>query len=136
MAIKNNLDIKISTALMFLKDHNVHKLYIHYSGGGDDGGIDDVDYRDSYDDPIDIKWNHISKEVIRNAFYEIIDQHVDDVGDWVNNDGGYGNITVYLEDMKYDIEYSQRTTKNYDWHGCRLFKLDSPVYEDKYGSSY
>ena len=135
MAIKNNLDIKISTALMFLKDHNVHKIYIDFSGSGDDGGIDCVDYRDSYDDPIDMKWDHTSKEAIRNAFYEIIDQHVDDVGDWVNNDGGYGNISVYLEDMKYDIEYSQRTTEDYTWQGCRLFKLDSPVYEGKYGSS-
>ena len=34
--------LKRNLAVQVIKDHNISKIEIHYSGGGDDGCIDEV----------------------------------------------------------------------------------------------
>jgi len=43
---------------------------------------------------------------IEDAFYRLFDQSM---GDWVNNDGGYGMLTINLEDGSYTNEVNYRT---------------------------
>jgi len=52
---------------------------------------------------------------------DIIASKVDTVGDWVNNEGGYGHISIDVEYNRFDLVYSQRTTEEHDWYDEMLF---------------
>lgn len=112
-----------------LKDLGIKIIEISFSGSGDSGDIDDV-YFNTYENL------NISSEVI-NAFkeksgvdiddeirdfaWEIVNDKVNTVGDCVNNEGGFGTIEIDVENQSYDLNYSQRTTEDYDWFDEMLF---------------
>lgn len=112
-----------------LKDLGIKRIEVGFSGSGDSGDIDDV-YFNTYDD-LDISSEVINafKEKsgvdidneIRDFAWEIINDKVDTVGDWVNNEGGFGTIQIDVENQSYDLSYSQRTTEDYDWSDEMLF---------------
>lgn len=112
-----------------LKDLGVKKIEISFSGSGDSGDIDDVEFHDSdgnyLTQLVKETFNDKSKIDIENELRDIawalINEKVDTVGDWVNNDGGFGSITIDVEEKTYDLNYSQRTTEDYDWSDEMLF---------------
>ena len=112
---------KIKTILNLLKakDQGIKEIKINFSGSGDSGDIDDVEFYTFNGGYITPK--EVDTDTFINLAWGLIAEKVDPVGDWVNNEGGYGNITIYAETGKYDIEYSQRTTEDYDWGDCSLF---------------
>lgn len=58
---------------------------------------------------------------LRDIAWALINEKVDSVGDWVNNEGGFGTITIDVEEKTYDLNYSQRTIEDYDWSDEMLF---------------
>ena len=119
---KNKENLKRALTLMNCKHLGVVEISIEFSGSGDSGDLDDVYFRtekDSYEyiDMPDDK----AENLIRDFALDIIASKVNTVGDWVNNEGGYGTITIDVENNTYRLDYSQRTTEDYDWSDEMLF---------------
>lgn len=85
------------------------RVYVEFRGGGDDGQVDGVYYKDKHDEMQDIptdmmSWTHIvygnqtpvTKEtslvdVLEDLCYRALDQ----TGlDWYNNEGGQGQLVI------------------------------------------
>lgn len=52
--------------------------------------------------------------------FEIIREKVNTVGDWINNEGGFGTIEINVQNQTYELDYNQRTTEGYNWSDCNL----------------
>jgi len=107
---------------MKIKDKGVSRININFSGSGDSGDVDDIEYYQG-DEEISsaIQIKESDENVLRDFAYDIISSKVDTVGDWVNNEGGFGNIEINTETNHYDLNYSQRTTEDFDWSDAQLF---------------
>jgi hypothetical protein len=107
---------------MKVKDKGVNRININFSGSGDSGDIDDIEYYQG-DEEISsaIEVKESDENVLKDFAYDIICSKVDTVGDWVNNEGGFGNIEIDTETNHYTLNYSQRTTEDHDWSDCQLF---------------
>ena len=119
---QNKKNLKRALTLMNCKHLGVVEISIEFSGSGDSGDIDDVYFKtekDSYQ-YIDMPDNK-SENIIRSFAWDIIASKVDTVGDWVNSEGGYGYITIDVENNTYNLDYSQRTVEEYDWSDEMLF---------------
>ena len=106
-----------------LKDQGIKSLIIRFDGSGDDGEVYDLEGWDVEDDHYDI-YTLIDTEdcdFIKNFTYTLLDKDVQSQYDWVNNDGGFGSVTIDVVDQTYDIDYNQRTTEEYSWHN-KLFQ--------------
>lgn len=122
------LSKKILPLLVKLKDKGVTQINVDFSGSGDCGDIDDVYLHVNGKQlawQIDEKRNYISDEQedqLRNEMYEFIDSAIEG-RDWVNNDGGFGSVTIYLNSMTADVDYNQRTIEEYSWSNIEIFDI-------------
>mgnify|MGYP000085101357 CR=1 FL=1 len=123
------LSQQILPILVKLKDKGINKIEITFSGSGDSGDIDDLIYYDVTD-----KY-YYSRDMVKNSYmtdeeynllqndcYEFIDDAIEGA-DWYNNEGGFGNITIDLDTMTANVEYSQRTVEEYSWEDLSLFDI-------------
>ena len=106
--------------LLKLKDKGVSEILIEFSGGGDSGDVDNVSFKD-------FNGNYVNQDsttvtVFEDLAWKLIADKVDTVGDWVNNEGGWGEITINVVNSDYDLNYYQRTTEDFDWSACELFE--------------
>lgn len=107
---------------MKVKDQGVSRININFSGSGDSGDIDEVEYYQGEEDissAVEVKDSDVN--ILKDFAYDIICAKVNTVGDWVNNEGGYGNIEINTETNNYTLNYSQRTTEDFDWSDVQLF---------------
>jgi hypothetical protein len=118
---------KITQALLVTKIKNlgVNKIEITFSGSGDSGDVDEVQFiANEWDDITTDITSKIGDDCInhfRDLAYNVIEDKVNTVGDWVNNEGGFGTITIFADSSTYDLVYNQRTTEEYDWCDRMLF---------------
>lgn len=104
-----------------LKDLSINLIEINFSGGGDSGDIDDVNF---YSDGKLIRLNEENKDLhdfIEEFSWSLIYKTADTVGDWVNNQGGYGNIEIDVFHQTYNVNYYQNTTEDFNWTDESLF---------------
>lgn len=97
-------------AVVFLKDRGVKKIRVTYEGSGDSGAIDNVLYYDKEDDEYyssQLNINESQHDDIQNLAYPMLDG----LEDWYNNEGGYGNIIIDLDEFTYNIENNIRITE-------------------------
>ncbi len=92
---------KMSTVAVLakLKDMNVEKVEVVYDGSGDSGSIEEVAYTDSKGDSV----MGVPQEVtdhIENLCYDYL---LEQVGDWVNDDGGHGVVAIDVNEGSYEI---------------------------------
>jgi hypothetical protein len=108
--MENTVKLTWDGILLKLKDYGVKYVWCYYSGSGDSGGIDeysffgegaDVDFnidnscftitdqseRLSLDNESSL-WN-----LLENKFYDTLQN----VEDWYNNDGGYGEVLLSVD---------------------------------------
>lgn len=111
-------------ALIILKDSGVKKILITYAGGGDEGQIDGITYFDKEDDEI----KHENVDIDYVDLQDLCYPALEDIEDWYNNDGGYGEYTIDLETMKYDIvnnvNYMSQQTYNHNGSLKKLMEED------------
>jgi hypothetical protein len=118
---------KITQALLVTKIKNlgVNKIEITFSGSGDSGDIDEVQFiANEWDDITPDITSKIGDDCInhfRDVAYNIIEDKVDPIGDWVNNEGGFGTIIISTDSSSYDLNYSQRITEDHDWSDEMMF---------------
>jgi len=104
--------------MLRLRDLGIVSIYAEFSGGGDSGAIDDMNY-------------HLSDFTISNDFAkanEELDSDVNDycytlldkgnIEDWYNNEGGNGTLSIDTKTGEYsievNIEYREYTTYNHE----------------------
>ena len=112
-----NLTIKQKLELKKLRDLNVSKIEISYSGGGDDGCIDHYSAytvnslgEEEYNRDIGIS---SFASAFDDYIYELLSNVIE--WDWVNNEGGYGELTIDLENQEVKINHSQRHVEDYHY---------------------
>ena len=121
-------NLRQASILQALKDKGVRTIRISFSGSGDSGDIDEVEYMDMNDlsswqqgyqgpDHDDSYYNQI-----KDLFYEFVDTQACKHGDWVNNEGGYGSVEISTIDASYRIDYYQRTVSEYSHDGQSIYK--------------
>jgi hypothetical protein len=105
--------LKRNIAVQVIKDHNIAKIEVDYSGGGDDGCIDDVRYEDIDGNKIDILMEPDVSAEWDDLIYNMISENIE--WDWINNEGGYGQMMIDCTKTpwKVTINHSQRVLEDH-----------------------
>lgn len=101
-----------------LKDHGVAKVIANFDGQGDDGEVYDIIFYDFDNNHVNYKNCSALEDFIYDKIEELVSSYG---GDWVNNDGGYGNLTINVKDKVINGDYYQRTVDSYNWEGNNIF---------------
>ena len=125
---------QLMEVLIQLADQGVTGIKVHYDGGGDSGAIENIVYTDIEDanfSDIDLvsAWdqdknlaalNSSAYATIENFAHETI---LDNLEDWWNNEGGYGELLIKVPSGEYIINNNIRSmnVEEYNHHG-NLFK--------------
>jgi hypothetical protein len=123
------------TGLLFkLADLGVTGIKVKYDGGGDSGAIEWIGYTtEKCDTPEDVNdnindWENDSNLAqLDSEAYSLIENFVDetilnDIEDWWNNEGGFGDLCICVPSGKYIINNSIRITETEDFfHDGDLF---------------
>jgi hypothetical protein len=110
------LESGFTHVLFNLAAQGIGLITVSYSGGGDNGAIDEiVGYRigdfeepeDLQDEPPKLKGEDItfSEEVEKLIEHEAYDQILENASDWVNNDGGGGTLYIYTASGDYYCDH-------------------------------
>jgi hypothetical protein len=132
-------EIQLTSLLFKLADLGVTGIKVKYDGGGDSGAIEWIGYTtEKCDTPEDVNDNINDWETDSNlaqldsAAYSLIedfaqDQILDDIEDWWNNEGGFGDLCICVPSGKYIINNSVRITETEDYFhdGSLLEKADN-----------
>jgi len=105
--------LKRNLAVQVIKDHNIASIEVDYSGGGDDGCIDDVRYEDIDENKIDILMEPDVSAEWDDLLYNMLSDNIE--WDWINNEGGYGQMMIDCTKTpwKVTINHSQRVLEDH-----------------------
>ena len=105
--------LKRNIAVQVIKDHNISNIEVDYSGGGDDGCIDEVRFEDIDGNNVDVE---MEKEVDRewdDLLYNMLSDNIE--WDWINNDGGHGQMIIDCTKNPWNVKinHTQRITEDH-----------------------
>ena len=105
--------LKRNLAVQVIKDHNISKIEIDYSGGGDDGCVEEVRFEDIDGNNIDVQMENEVETEWDDLLYNMLSDNIE--WDWINNDGGYGqmHIDCTKTPWKVNINHTQRITEDH-----------------------
>ena len=113
---------EITMLMLQLADMGVRGIKVHYDGSGDSGAIEEIVYTTTeYETPEDIE-DHVEVygvdaqslgdldsgiySKVQDFAYDILN----DIEDWWNNEGGFGNLCIMIPSGKYIINNNVRIT--------------------------
>ena len=105
--------LKRNLAVQVIKDHNIAKIEVDYSGGGDDGCLDETRYEDINGNNIDVKIEGEVEAEWDDLLYNMLSENIE--WDWINNEGGYGQMIIDCTKTpwKVKINHSQRICEDH-----------------------
>jgi hypothetical protein len=128
---------ELTGLLLKLADLGVTGVKVQYDGAGDSGAIEWIGYtKEICETPEDVEDNIDSwandanlANLDQNSYNQIENfayQLLDDVEDWWNNDGGYGDLCICVPSGKYVINNHVRIIETEDFFhdGDLLSKVD------------
>lgn len=103
----------------FLKAHDIKSLTWEFAGGGDSGSLEDLSFEYEGDHEALFKIIKDTKEFcfetepfkgdsLHDGLESYLYERLNNIGDWVNNDGGSGRVTISI-----DGSYHRETSYNY-----------------------
>jgi hypothetical protein len=125
---------QLMEVLIQLADQGVTGIKVHYDGGGDSGAIESIVYTDkenaefsdidlviSWDEDKDLeKLNSSAYATIENFAHETI---LNNIEDWWNNEGGYGDLLIKVPSGEYFINNNTRIMEVEEYtHEGNLFR--------------
>ena len=125
---------QLMEVLIQLADQGVTGIKVHCDGSGDSGAIENIVYTDIEDanfSDIDLvsawnqekdlrKLNSSACATIENFAHETI---LDDIEDWWNNEGGYGDLLIKVPSGEYLINNNVRIMEIEEYtHEGNLFR--------------
>tara|TARA_B100000902_G_scaffold357084_1_gene371275 strand:- start:238 stop:615 length:378 start_codon:yes stop_codon:yes gene_type:complete len=107
------IKLKRNLAVQVIKDHNISKIEIDYSGGGDDGCVEEVRFEDIDGNNIDVQMENEVETEWDDLLYNMLSDNIE--WDWINNDGGYGqmHIDCTKTPWKVNINHTQRICEDH-----------------------
>ena len=131
-------ELELTSLLFKLADLGITGIKVHYDGGGDSGAIEQIAYTkvkcdtpQDVDDEIDVWENEMSLAALDSELYALVeefaqDQILNDIEDWWNNEGGFGDLCICVPSGKYIINNSVRITETEDFfhNGSLLEKAE------------
>jgi hypothetical protein len=125
--------------LLKLADLGITGIKVHYDGGGDSGAIEWIGYtKEKCDTPEDVNdyidnWdNYSTLTELDSSAYSLIEDFaqeriLNDIEDWWNNEGGFGDLSICVPSGKYMVNNSIRITEteNYTHEGSLLNKTEN-----------
>ena len=90
-----------------LKNMGITELVAEYDGSGDSGSIETVYGEDNDGNVIHLDIGVESKA--EEMLYEVLTDNY--IYDWYNNEGGYGRVTINLDDKTWRVDGHIRTTQ-------------------------
>lgn len=132
---------EIMSMMYQFHDLNITGINIYYEGGGDDGCIHDVyitneklnehDIDNAFEEILECDTTHSSfkennKELLDQLEEFATDNILDNIEDWWNNEGGYGNLCILIPSGEYKIYNNIRYTniESYYHEGELLEKFE------------
>lgn len=125
---------KMTGLLLQLADLGVTGIKVKYDGGGDSGAIEWIGYTNKpCETPEDVNdniddWQNdwLLSKISQDAYTKIeefaYNSLLDDIEDWWNNEGGFGNLCICIPSGKYIIKNNVRVTEIEDFfHDGSLF---------------
>ena len=116
--------------LIKIKDMGFTHIRATYSGGGDSGQIDNIEVLkgENTEDEDFIEEEDISE--FKEIDCEIIEEWINnfmlnDIEDWWNNEGGYGEVLINLSDLSYKIDSNIYITNIESFEHTGTLDLDS-----------
>lgn len=119
-------EIEMTSLLFKLADLGITGIKVKYDGGGDSGAIEWIGYADvpcvdtaDVDDNIyDWENDYLLKD---KELYDLIEDFaqskiLDDIEDWWNDEGGYGNLCILVPSGDYNINNNIRVIETVDYH--------------------
>jgi hypothetical protein len=100
-------DLEEAAFVSSLKNMGITELVAEYEGSGDSGSIETVYGKDKEGEIIHLDISVDSKA--EEMLYEVLSDNY--MYDWYNNDGGYGSVTIDLEDKAWRVDGYVRTTE-------------------------
>jgi hypothetical protein len=120
---------EIMSMMYQFHDLSITGINISYEGGGDDGCINDItttsesldkyDINNAFETILDCDDNSLgknNKKLLDQLEEFTIDNILDDIEDWWNNEGGYGNLCILIPSGEYKIYNSIRYTNVEIYH--------------------
>jgi hypothetical protein len=118
---------QLTSLLLQLADIGVTGIKVKYDGGGDSGAIEWIGYTtEKCDTPEDVNdnindWENDSNLAeLDSSAYSLIEDFaqetiLNDIEDWWNNEGGFGNLCISVPSGKYIINNHVRVTDTEDF---------------------
>ena len=122
---------KLELIMIGLVNAGIKKVSVYYEGSGDSGAIESITYSTNLDIEFDELqgWNQGSNLNDYNSeLYTLLEDYcqemlLNDIEDWWNNDGGFGNVNIDVEAGTYEIQNSVRVTDYEEFnHTGNLFE--------------
>ena len=131
-------ELEMTGLLLKLADLSVTGIKVKYDGGGDQGAIEWIGYtREKCDTPQDVNdniddWENDSDLAeLDSSVYSLIEDFaqekiLNNIEDWWNNEGGFGDLCICVPSGKYIINSSIRITETEDFfhNGSLLEKAE------------
>jgi hypothetical protein len=131
-------ELELTSLLFQLADLNVTGVKVKYDGSGDSGSIDWIGFtKEPCETPEDVidrvnDWDneYTLTNLDEDLYYQIEsfaeNKLLDDIEDWWNNEGGYGDLCICVPSGKYVINNHVRIieTKDYFHDGDLLSKVN------------
>ena len=107
-------EVKAYFASKYLED--IRYIRINYDGAGDSGDISEIEFFNH-----DFEYIDNAHGTEYNMICEVFEKHFDDqIGDWYNDDGGFGYVEIDLKDGSYHIYANYRTVTSESFEGSIL----------------
>ena len=113
--------------LLKLADLGITGVKVHYDGGGDSGSIERIGYTrvkcatpEDVDDEVDIWDVEANLADLDSSAYSLIEDFaqetiLNDIENWWDNEGGFGNLCISVPSGKYIINNHVRVTDTEDY---------------------
>jgi len=119
-------EIDMTAALIKLADEGITAIQIYYEGGGDSGCIESVNFIKDKVDTIEQAeknfddWKNIERFEYNDERIEAIkdfaeEKILNNIEDWWNNEGGYGDLFMLVPSGEYSIKNRIRITEIEDY---------------------
>jgi hypothetical protein len=125
---------QLMEVLIQLADQGVTGIKVHYDGSGDSGAIEGIVYTDEENanfsdiDSVNAWDQDMNLETLNSSAYANIQNFaqetiLDNIEDWWNNGGGYGELLIKVPSGEYIINNNIRimNVEEYNHHG-NLFR--------------
>ena len=135
---QNNMtEIEMTGLLFKLADMSITGIKVHYDGGGDSGVIENIAYtKEPCETPDDVEEHTESwqpdlnlADVLDNETYKTVEDFIyekilEDIEDWYNNEGGFGDVSIHIPSGKYIVDNHVRyyNTEDYQHEGNLMDK--------------